>query len=440
MPDLTRSQPPALPSPPPPLLPQWGRQRPGRDPSAGWTERHSHPASASRGQLLGPCATARTRPAFNTWPVSRFILPSELTAPQDPGARGRESSEPAQKQKHLPAVGKKTAGREKTAGGRPSGVGRRPPPDSLFHRPGAWGRGAHGPARPLPAPGGGAAQRSALSGGAAPHPERPRLGLRARPADPRDSPAPTPASQRRLARARRPSPRQPARRGHGTKATARPALPRAPRGRGGGGGGGARTRTGPGPPRAGTHARTHDARAGPRPQPGSRRPGRRRGRWEAPVGALPGRHVHSPIVKDIPVAGRQPRPSGHFFPLPALRERRALPPLPLHRARLLGPPPPPPGPPLAAAASAASVAAAATCRGCSGPRAPALRPQPGTRRLCRPLGPLPALASPRSGGPLRPPARARGPVLRRRRAGPSLWAPAPPRGGGPNQRAARGRG
>lgn len=205
----------------------------------------------------------------------------------------------------------------------------------------------------------------------------------------------------------------------------------------------ARTRTGPGPPRAGTHARTHDARAGPRPQPRSRRPGRRRGRWEAPVGALPGRHVHSPIVKDIPVAGRQPRPSGHFFPLPALRERRALPPLPLHRARLLGPPPPPPppGPPLAAAASAASVAAAAaTCRGCSGPRAPALRPQPGTRRLCRPFGPLPALASPRSGGPLRPPARARGPVLRRRRAGPSPWAAAPPCGGRPNQRAARGRG
>ena len=177
------------------------------------------------------------------------------------------------------------------------------------------------------------------------------------------------------------------------------------------------------PPRAGTHARTHNARAGPRPRPGSRRPGRRRGRWEAPVGALPGRHVHSPIVKDIPVAGRQPRPSGHFFPLPALRERRALPPLPLHRARLLGPPPPlPPGPPLAAAAaaaSAASAAAAATCRGCSGPWASALRPQPGARRLCRPFGPLPALASPRSGGPLRPPARARGPVLRRRCAGPA---------------------
>lgn len=168
-------------------------------------------------------------------------------------------------------------------------------------------------------------------------------------------------------------------------------------------------------PRASTHARTHNARAGPRPRPGSGHPGRRRGRWEAPVGALPGRHVHSPIVKDIPVAGRQPRPSGHFFPLPALRERRALPPLPLHRARLLGSPPSLPGPPRTAAVSAASTDAAATCRGCSGPQAPTLRPQPGARRLCRPLGPLPALASPRSGGPLRPPARARGPVLRRRR-------------------------
>lgn len=192
----------------------------------------------------------------------------------------------------------------------------------------------------------------------------------------------------------------------------------------------ARTRNGQSARRtpARTHARTHNARAGPRPRPRSRSPGRRRGRWEAPVGALPGRHVHSPIVKDIPVAGRQPRPSGHFFPLPALRERRALPPLPLHRARVLGPPPAPPlppGPPLAAAL-AASTAAAATCRGCSGPQAPTLRPQPGARRLCRPLGPLPALASPRSGGPLRPPARARGPVLRRRRGGPARTAASGP--------------
>lgn len=108
-----------------------------------------------------------------------------------------------------------------------------------------------------------------------------------------------------------------------------------------------RTRTEP--PRAGkarSHARrtlvrtTHD----PGRSPGQGRPGHRRGRWEAPVGPLRGRRAHSPIVKDIPVAGRQPRPSGHFFPLPALRERRALPPLPLHRARFLGPPPGPPPP------------------------------------------------------------------------------------------------
>lgn len=169
-------------------------------------------------------------------------------------------------------------------------------------------------------------------------------------------------------------------------------------------------------PRAG-QARSHAPRTlartthGPGRSPGQGRPGHRRGRWEAPVGALRGRRAHSPIVKDIPVAGRQPRPSGHFFPLPALRERRALPPLPLHRARLLGPglgPPPPLRPPLAtAAASAASVTA--TYRGCSGPRTPALRPQPGARRLCRPLGPLPALASPRSGGrSAHPPAR--GPI------------------------------
>lgn len=71
---------------------------------------------------------------------------------------------------------------------------------------------------------------------------------------------------------------------------------------------------------------------GPDRGPQSGRPGRRRGRWEAPVGALRGRRAHSPIVKDIPVAGRQPRPPGHFFPFPALRERRALPPLPLHCA------------------------------------------------------------------------------------------------------------
>lgn len=229
--------------------------------------------------------------------------------------------------------------------------------------------------------------------------------------------------------------------------TACPGPVRAPRGRAGDArtrnGPGrralARTRSGPGPA-ARRYARTHDARAGSRPRPGSGRPGRRRGRWEAPFGALPSRHVHSPIVKDIPVAGRQPRPSGHFFPLPALRERRALPPLPLHRARLLGapPPPPPPGPPLAgaAASAAAAAAAAATCRGCSGPRAPALRPQSGARPLCRPLGPLPALASPRSGGPLRPPARARGPRLRVRPAGPAPPLPAPPRDGDADQRAA----
>lgn len=150
--------------------------------------------------------------------------------------------------------------------------------------------------------------------------------------------------------------------------------------------------------------------------PQSGRPGRRRGRWEAPDGALRGRRAHSPIVKDIPVAGRQPRPPGHFFPLPALRERRALPPLPLHRAPALRPPPGRPSPmsppPLRVRDPRA--------RRCLGSRRrrhsprlfrPAgLRPPPpaGRAPALPPARPPPRASQPPLGGPLRPPARAWG--------------------------------
>lgn len=283
-------------------------------------------------------------------------------------------------------------------------------------------------------------KRAALQKHAVLGSDHPRKGPKARipryalPAHQRKpSPAPTPASQRPLACVGRPSARQrvchsrrwplldhprptrtPCVRDRSARAVGRRWSGVCRRAR-------SRTRTGPGSCRAPvrTHARTTYARGpGRGPDRGAQAAAETAGRRS--LGPLPGRHVHSPIVKDIPVAGRQPRPSGHFFPLPALRERRTLPPLPLHRARLLRPPlPSPPGPPVSAAASAVSSAVAATYRGCSGPQAPTLHPKSGARRLCRPLSPLPALASPRSGGPLRPPARARGRVLRRRHAGPA---------------------
>lgn len=189
------------------------------------------------------------------------------------------------------------------------GLGCQPPTNSLFHRqapspslPGAWGRGAHSLARPLAAPGGAAApQRPTPEGrpltstrprGPPPTPGHTRLGLRARPADPRESPAPTPASQRRLARAGRPSPRQPVRRGHGTKANARPAPLRAPRGRGEGGRGHARALARGRRAPARTHARTTHARGpGRSPDRGARAAAEAAGR--RPLGPCPaGTFIH----------------------------------------------------------------------------------------------------------------------------------------------------
>lgn len=140
------------------------------------------------------------------------------------------------------------------------------------------------------------------------------------------------------------------------------------------------------------------------------------------------------------MAGRQPRPSGHFFPLPALRERRTLPPLPLHRDRLLGPPPPPPGPPVSAGTSAPP----------SPPPPPPLavavlarRPPPSTPSRARAGFAALSAPSPRSPAPARgarsahPPARgaaccagaAEAPP-REARAHPSAAAPISTRSGG----------
>lgn len=182
------------------------------------------------------------------------------------------------------------------------------------------------------------------------------------------------------------------------------------------------------------HVRRTLVRTSPGPDRGPQkgRPGRRRGRWEAPVGPLRGRRAHSPIVKDIPVAGRQPRPPGHFFPFPALRERRALPPLPLHCAPALrptsGPPSPMPPPLLPSRDPRARHRLGSRRHRRHSPRLfrPAgLRPPPpaGRAPALPPARPPPRASQPPLGGPLRPPARA-GACLRRRGASP---APSRPR-------------
>lgn len=179
----------------------------------------------------------------------------------------------------------------------------------------------------------------------------------------------------------------------------------------------ARTRTGPGARRetVRTHARTHDARAGPRPRPWSGRPGRRRGRWEGG----PARPARSFTYSKRHPCGRPTALT--FWALLPSPSPAGAPGTPTSSA------PSRPAPRPAAAAAAARTPGLRRRLSCLRRRhrhlpwlfrpAGPLHPQLGARRLCRPLSPLPALASPRSGGPLRPPARARGRVLRRRRAG-----------------------
>lgn len=208
------------------------------------------------------------------------------------------------------------------------GLGCQPPTNSLFRRepsspslPGQrqpllaiWGRGAHEVSRLLslrlegPRLTGAAVSEGArgrrrggpfehaapgtapATPGRAPAPQSVPASGCARPADPRESPAPTPASQRRLARAGRPSPRQRACCGRGNKGHRPPgADPRSTRPREGG----ARTRTGLGPPRAGTHARTHDARAGPGRSPGRGAQAAAEAAGRRPLGPCPaGTFIH----------------------------------------------------------------------------------------------------------------------------------------------------
>lgn len=159
-----------------------------------------------------------------------------------------------------------------------------------------------------------------------------------------------------------------------------------------------------------THARTHAARPRPRPAVGAPRPPQR------PLGGArwgPARPARSFTYSKRHPCGRPTAPtSWALLPSPS---PAGAPGTPTSSAPSRPGSPPASGPAAAAVAAAATrdppivavsvpSAATATRRGCSDPRASALRPQPGARRLCHPLGPLPALTAPARGAapPTRP--------------------------------------
>lgn len=195
----------------------------------------------------------------------------------------------------------------------------------------------------------------------------------------------------------------------------------------------------PGRAPARTDACTHNARAGPEPRPPVRAPVPPGGCWEAPV-RPPARPARSFTYSKRHPCGRPTALTfGHFF----LSALRAPPGTPTSSA----PSRPRPRPAAAAARDPACrrrrLSRLRRCRHLPRLFRPAgphlLRPQPGVRRLAA-LSALPASPAP-AGGPLRPPARARGPVLRRCRAGPArTTASGRALNGGANQRASWRRG